>query len=82
MAAHLMLLVFCEIKSLRRCVLFHLVWLIACVYVPACMTASVCLCAGESERVIVCFRLRAALVSSDQYAAAVVSVTRIERSSV
>lgn len=40
-AARLMLLVFSELKSLRRCVLFQLVQLIACVYVSACMSARV-----------------------------------------
>lgn len=54
--AHLMLLVFFELKSLRRCVLFHLLWLIARVYVSACMYAFMCV--WEIERIIVCFRLR------------------------
>lgn len=38
--AHLMLLVFYELKSLCRCVLLHM--LIACVYVSPCMYAFVC----------------------------------------
>lgn len=48
--AHLMLLVFFELKSLRRCVPFHLVWLIACVYVSAFMCAFVCAFVCERER--------------------------------